>query len=593
MRQHSTLNKKTKICLKAPLLVGLLGSILLSSAVFADKVYEVKSGDSLSKIVARNYPDVARQSYGIIMQDIFKKNPDAFSKNNINSLRVGKTLNLTDKEKIEGLKPKPPAPKPITAAEFKKLQDENAALQKQIAELKEKISSSESSSTQAEQESTDQTTTDTAKQLAELKAELAKKQTEIDNLKKEKEEQTKANTASEADKQKEQELQNLVDQLKAENAELKKVDSTALQNQLSEAKAELEKQKQALAEFKTKAEEQSNTSAELEAANQKIQDLQAQLDQYKAKQSATEEADNKSELDKANKKIADLQTQIEQLNALVDKYEKEQEEASQSAENTTTSDGKSVEDLKTELEQLQALVTKYEADQEDADAQIQKLQEQLKAAGANPQTGDTASASSDEIANLQAEIESLKQENAALKEQLDAAKTQSSQDAATIKQLQDQLATNNNASEAKQVASNTAATPQKSSGSGLSILSWLLPLLAILIGLYLLSRLIKRMRDKKATEEFKAAMVTTASANTASAFGIDGSAPAPYQEKIADDGDATTDTEEEDSVEAAVKLNIAKAYFELQEQEAANEILQEVMIEGSRKQKEEAEKLVQ
>ena len=609
VQQHSILSKKIKTLSHNTLLVSLLGGALLSSAALAGTTYEVKSGDTLSKIVAKNYPDVARQSYGIIMQDILKKNPDAFSKNNINSLRVGKTLNLSDKEKIEGLKPKPPAPKPVTAAEFKKLQDENTALQKQIAELKEKISSSEASSTQTEQENTDQATTaDNAKQLEELKAELAKKQAEIDSLKKEKEEQAKADAASEADKQKEQELQDLVNQLKTENAELKKVDSTALEKQLSEANAELEKQKQAFADLKAKAEEQSKASAELETANQKIQDLQTQLEQlnslvakYEAEQTAVEEenkqtseqADNSAALDEANKKIEDLQTQIEQLNALVDKYEKEQEEASQS----TDTGGKSVEDLKTELEQLQALVTKYEADQEDADAQIQKLQEQLKAAGGNADSENTSATSSEKTAKLQAELESLKQENTSLKAEIDAARTQASQDADTIKQLQDKLATATasppDESSQQAVADGTTDTQQKSSGSGLAIFSWLLPLLAILIGLYLLSRLIKRMRDKKATEEFKAAMVTTGSANTAAAFGIDGSAPVPYQEKASNDNnDSSTETIEEDSLEAAVKLNIAKAYFELQDQEAANEILQEVMIEGSSKQKQEAEKLV-
>ena len=471
IQQYVTQNKKIKKASYAIVLTILLSSVLLSSTVFADTMYEVKPGDSLSKIVAKNYPDVAKQSHDIIMQYLLEKNPDAFSKKNINSLRVGKTLRLIDKEKIQDLKPElvTVTSKTITATIFKKLQEENKSLQKQIKELKAKLASNKQSSSQIEQKGDEQVLANNAKLFEDLK--------------------------------------------------------------------------------------------------------------------------------EANKKIADLQTQIEQLNALVDKYEKEQKEASQSAENTATSDGKSVEDLKTELEQLRSLVTKYEADQEDADAQIQKLQEQLKAVGANPQTedtADTASTSNDEIANLQAEIESLKQENTILKEQLDAAKTQSSQDTATIKQLQDQLATNNHPSEAKQVASNTATTPQKSSGSGLAIFSWLLPLLTILIGLYLLLRLIKRMRDKKATEEFKAAMVTTASANTATAFGIDGSAPAPYQEVHSNNnGTSSNAIEEEDSLEAAVKLNIAKAYFELQDQEAANEILQEVMIEGSRKQKEEAEKLVQ
>ena len=99
----------------------------------------------------------------------------------------------------------------------------------------------------------------------------------------------------------------------------------------------------------------------------------------------------------------------------------------------------------------------------------------------------------------------------------------------------------------------------------------------------------KRNRDRKATEDFKTAMSTSVTSNTASAFGIDGSAPAPASETS---NNASEPSSEDDSLEAGVKIDIAKAYIELNNTDAANEILQEAMIEGSASQKEEAESLL-
>ncbi len=572
-QQHSTQNIKTTIFTSLPLLVSLLGGVLFSSSLLAAGTYEIKSGDSLSKIVAKNYPDVARQSYGIIMKDIFKNNPDAFSKNNINSLRLGKTLQLTDKDKIEGLKPKPPAPKPVNPAEFKKLQEQNAELEKQIQSLKEKLSSDGGDVESATQSTTGASSADNAaleQKIKDLEEALSKKQERIQSLEKEKE---KADVANEKNvlediKIKNEQLQALVTKLEAENEELSKVDVSALEKQLADAKAEVEQQKILLAE-----------------AN-------------KAKSEQAKQADNNAELDAANKQIDDLKIQLDQLNALLAKYEAEQENSQTSdASGNTTADGKKLEDLQIELEQLQALATKYEKDQEDSDALVKQLQEKLKAAtDASAEAGTISTtdtnALNEQVATLKAELEALTQENTSLKADIEKQQSKSSQDEATIKQLQSELAAITDKLTAKsqnlpeETATEVGANKSSSSWLNLSIFSWLLPLLAILIGLYLLSRLIKRNRDRKATEDFKTAMVTSGSANTAAAFGIDGSAPEPFTttpDKV--------EAPEEDSFEAGVKIDIAKAYIDLQDIEAANEILQEVMVEGSSSQRQEAEKL--
>ena len=86
------------------LLIGVLGSLGFASSAFAETRYEIQAGDSLSKIISKNYPNVARRSYAVIIQDIINNNPQAFNNKNANSLRLGKVLTLVDQDKIAGLK---------------------------------------------------------------------------------------------------------------------------------------------------------------------------------------------------------------------------------------------------------------------------------------------------------------------------------------------------------------------------------------------------------------------------------------------------------------------------------------------------------
>jgi pilus assembly protein FimV len=108
-----------------------------------------------------------------------------------------------------------------------------------------------------------------------------------------------------------------------------------------------------------------------------------------------------------------------------------------------------------------------------------------------------------------------------------------------------------------------------------------------LIGLFLLIALIKRIRDKRATQELKVALSTSTepSTNTAAAFSVDGS--------MLPTASTVDDTPiEEDSVEAGVKIDMAKAYLDLDDIEAAQELLQEAIVEGSNAQRATAEKLL-
>ena len=635
VRNHHSTKKISKTTFSSlPLLISLLGGMALFSNASADTSYEVQSGDSLSKIVAKNYPDVSKKSYNIIMQHILKSNPDAFSNENINSLRLGKTLNLTSKEKIKGLQPAPPKPTPINPQEFKKLQSQNAELEKQVQALKEKLGASPTQQTNTNPEEASSSDADKQK-IASLQSEVEQLQARIKKFESEKEAQTSDAATTEDQQSKLDEAQTQIellktslDELKVKNKELSKTDTTEIEKQLADAKTKIEEQtaqiskleadneklskvdttdiEKQLADAKAKIEEQTAQISKLEADNEKLSkvdttDIEKQLADAKAKieEQATQisklEAEKAEKAEKAepatksdsteatNQKVEDLQAEIEILNALVAKYEAEQEskpeaeaQTDKSSDTTTSADSKQVEDLQAEIDILNALVAKYEAEQE--------------ASG----TTDTDTATSSDTSNneLNAELEKLKQENSLLQTEIDKARNKAIEDNKTIAQLKEKQA---KPSDSSSTAAESPAAQEKSKPStwlNLSLFSWLLPLLAILIGLYLLSRLIKRNRDKKATEDFKTAMSTSVTSNTASAFGIDGSAPAPAAKAETEDDQSSAAPNEEDSLEAGVKIDIAKAYIEFNDTEAANEMLQEAIIEGSAAQRKEAESLL-
>lgn len=120
--------------LKVLVPVSLAGMCLSGTVLAADNTWEIQPGNSLSKIVAEKYPDYGNRQ--VIMQEILKRNPQAFRSENINNLIVGKTLQLPDPADIPELKP--PAPKPAEEGE-PALQEKVKALEAQVTELEETI----------------------------------------------------------------------------------------------------------------------------------------------------------------------------------------------------------------------------------------------------------------------------------------------------------------------------------------------------------------------------------------------------------------------------------------------------------------------
>ena len=123
--------------------------VCLSGTVLAeDKVLEVQPGNVLGKIVSENYPGYS--NYQAIMAEILKRNPNAFSQKNVNSLIVGKTLILPDAKDIPDLQPSPPPEvkevasgseekPPALEADITELKDTVALLEEENAALQEMV----------------------------------------------------------------------------------------------------------------------------------------------------------------------------------------------------------------------------------------------------------------------------------------------------------------------------------------------------------------------------------------------------------------------------------------------------------------------
>lgn len=127
---------------------ALVGVCLSGTVLAEDKVFEVQPGNVLGKIVSENYPGYS--NYQAIMAEILKRNPNAFSQKNVNSLIVGKTLILPDAKDIPDLQPSPPpevkevasgseGKPPALEAEITELKDTVALLEEENAALQEMV----------------------------------------------------------------------------------------------------------------------------------------------------------------------------------------------------------------------------------------------------------------------------------------------------------------------------------------------------------------------------------------------------------------------------------------------------------------------
>lgn len=123
--------------------IAVLGAGLLQPAWAEDKVWTIKSNDTLGRIIAEAYPGYVNSP--VIMQELLKRSPDAFVRGDINRLIVGKSITLPAIEDIPGLQ----AASPETAASgtentevrMTELQSRLDAMQETVKRLEEENTS--------------------------------------------------------------------------------------------------------------------------------------------------------------------------------------------------------------------------------------------------------------------------------------------------------------------------------------------------------------------------------------------------------------------------------------------------------------------
>lgn len=591
----------------------VLGScLLLSASLFVatpsfaeEQQYTVASGDTLIRIVRKEYPSIKdRQSQRTIMREIVKQNSNSFINEDVNGIKLGATLTLPSLETIEGLQKssseaEQEAPT-VSAASDDAEQTETAT---DVAEAEEDEAQEPASDTKPDEKVE---STETSDNDAVVSAQAASE----DNVA-----SSEADDALDSEKKRlESALADAEEKIKQLNGDLEAVKSSdakqasealaaskAKASDLSKKLDALEAQNEALTEKLTDIESkyanlQSETS---EQASNKAADEQAnaendeQLDALKTSLSQ-EQAKNKDLQDKikqyeadieiVNAKLADLQkqsadaaikpeasasddiealnAQVEQLTSLAEKYEKENEELKQQLAGsanaatgegaTAGSDSEQIEALQTQLEQITALAEKYEVELDE-----------LKAQGMSGAVSQTAEPEADSaaLASLQSDLEKKDQRITSLEGQVEDFSSENVELSKRIKEL------------------------EASSGSGIGWLAWLLPIIGLLGGSYWISSRLRKRADEEAAAELRSVM------NSAEAAVERSLTPAEGESSVATT--AATTEQDEDDFEADIKLDIAKAYFELNNEEAAHDILQEVLREGSTNQRTKAEKLLE
>lgn len=264
---------------------------------------------------------------------------------------------------------------------------------------------------------------------------------------------------------------------------------------------------------------------------------------------------------------------------------------------------KNLKVLEEENTSLQDMVKQYEEAKQAKDAELAKLEarvreleDMLAASGKNSTVAASASPAGEsqenadtELATLKANISSLQTENTDLKDQLDKARQslgKNQRETETLKaQLSDIQRLNtqlNNDLQQSQTANKVSST----------WLPWtLLGLLAVLM--LPLLWLVRRHRDEP--------VITTVTAPpkpapiTATPPVHDGGHQT-YSDTSLPPMPITSEIREEETVpenpDAELKLDIARAYLDLRDSEAAAEVLQEILLEGGTRQKREAREIL-
>ncbi len=265
---------------------------------------------------------------------------------------------------------------------------------------------------------------------------------------------------------------------------------------------------------------------------------------------------------------------------------------------------KQVEAISEESKKLQALVARLEAEKAQRDRDLQELEnkiQELKKSGGVERTS---------TGELSLNEQRLIDKNAALQQKLVESKSELAENNRTTislerrleemqQQRQDATATDqtpiadgesivaptSNAVDTPEsdLNNNVANAPEQNESSGFDFgkLTWLLPLLAIIAGLGLL---LKRFFARKQHSDL----------NLDEVDDYDFTTPKMTKEQRSDEflTNDTKDTSVDAPLEVSIKLDVARAYMEADDNRSAYEMLNEVLLEGNEAQQEEANKLL-
>lgn len=238
---------------------------------------------------------------------------------------------------------------------------------------------------------------------------------------------------------------------------------------------------------------------------------------------------------------------------------------------------------------LQSMVGKYEEQKHAQDAQIAKLEDQVKQLEANLKNTDSTKAVTP--APAVAPVAAASEDSAAISKQL-------AEKERVTETLKTQLAETKRQNDALQEELQTKITIMESNSS--NNLPWIISALLALVMLPLLWLLKQKMQAlptvSVANQALKKEPVAKPVTQAAAPKVADPLPTATITTSTATVtpvvSNARADDHSDDNLEADIKLDMARAYMDLRNASAAAEILQDVLVEGGARQRQEAREIL-
>lgn len=514
-----------------------------------EKSVEVKPGDTLSTLIAEHYPDYKNNQ--ALMQALLAANPASFKNQNIHQLIVGKSLSLPDPSNIPNLQP----PEPPIVATVATVTPTPAATDLTLIELKNQLKQLEADKEQLNNQ---------VKELNEaaIKAAEAAKAAEA----------TAPVTppATTTDAPDPAILMQQLDEIESANEQI-----LADKNKLIKEQENLKQQLQTLEadkkQLETKLAEQATLAAAPEAA------IATETTTETAPTTAATEALDPTIL---NQQLDEIESANEQL--LADKQQLEQER----------------DQLKQQLQTLEAENKQAEASSTPATLPP------ADTASVNPDAPDPAILTQ-QLDEIEAANEQLLTDKNKLQSDLETAQQQLKEREQTMAALSGQITENKQQLETTQqelLLANAARASAELNKASLesqrgSWWPWLLALAMLPVG-WLLGRRSAAAPSVQPPITVKATTAAPAGAATVTTTELPtpevATAPLTAEDFVPVTLAATIPSvaANDDNVDAAIKLDIVRAYLDLRDPVAASSLLKEVMREGGQQQQQEAREIL-